>query len=89
MQGLENYFDQIWVINLKRRPDRLARFWEGIEKSGWPFRRTQVFNAIDGNKVGVPGFWRTGGGCYGCLRSHLTLLERAIQDDKIALFSCQ
>jgi len=64
---------------MKRRPDRLARFWSEIGKANWPFRRPQVFNAIEGDKVGVPKFWQTGGGSYGCLRSHFVLLERAIQ----------
>jgi len=78
---LREYFAEVWVINLKRRPDRLRQFWREIEKAQWPFRRPQVFSAIEGNKVGVPKFWQTGGGSYGCMRSHLTLLERAIQDD--------
>ena len=80
-QCLKNYFDQVWVINLRRREDRLARFWNEISKSQWPFRRPQIFSAIEGNKVGVPKFWQTGGGSYGCMRSHMVLLERAIQDD--------
>jgi hypothetical protein len=80
-EGLGNYFDQVWVINLKRRPERLARFWQSIEKSGWPFRTPTVFRAIDASKVGVPRFWRSGAGSYGCMRSHLVLLERAVQDD--------
>jgi Glycosyltransferase family 25 (LPS biosynthesis protein) len=78
---LKYYFDQVWVINLKRREDRLERFWNEINKSRWPFRRPQVFSAIEGDKVGVPKYWQTGGGSYGCLRSHMALLERAIQDD--------
>jgi Glycosyltransferase family 25 (LPS biosynthesis protein) len=80
-QSLKHCFDQVWVINLKRRPDRLAQFWKEVEKARWPFQRPQVFSAIEGNKVGVPKFWQTGGGSYGCMRSHLALLERAIQDD--------
>jgi Glycosyltransferase family 25 (LPS biosynthesis protein) len=78
---LRDLFEQVWVINLKRRPDRIARFWAGITECDWPFRRPKVFNAIEGDKVGVPRFWQTGGGSYGCLRSHLLLLERALQDD--------
>jgi Glycosyltransferase family 25 (LPS biosynthesis protein) len=81
LKSLTYYFDQVWIINLKRREDRLDRFWQGINKSQWPFRRPQVFSAIEGDKVGVPKFWQTGGGSYGCMRSHLVLLERAIQDD--------
>jgi hypothetical protein len=79
--SLKYYFDQVWVINLKRREDRLARFLKEIKKSQWPFCRPQVFSAIEGDKVGVPKFWQTGGGSYGCMRSHMVLLERAIQDD--------
>jgi hypothetical protein len=78
---LECTFDQVWVINLKRRADRLTRFCAEIDKAGWPFQQPQVFYAIEGDKVGVPKYWQTGGGSYGCLRSHITILERAIQDD--------
>ena len=81
MEHLKYCFDQVWVINLKRREDRLACFLKEINKSKWPFRRPQVFSAIEGDKVGVPKFWQTGGGSYGCMRSHMVLLERAIQDD--------
>jgi Glycosyltransferase involved in LPS biosynthesis len=80
-QDLVNCFDEVWVISLKRRADRLEQFWREIEKAKWPFRRPQLFDAIEGDKVGVPRFWQTGGGSYGCLRSHLSILERAIQDD--------
>jgi len=80
LSPLQNMFDEVWVISLSRRADRLARFWKEINKSNWPFRRPAVFSAIDGDRVGVPKFWQTGGGSYGCLRSHLVLLERAIQN---------
>jgi hypothetical protein len=78
---MESLFEQVWVINLKRRPERLQRFWSEMKKAKWPFRCARVFEAIDGDKVGVPKFWQTGGGSYGCLRSHLNILERAIMDD--------
>lgn len=81
ISSMKSFFDQVWLINLKRRPERLERFWSEIEKANWPFRRPWVFEAIDGDKVGVPKFWQTGGGSYGCLRSHLSILERAIMDD--------
>jgi hypothetical protein len=80
-EQVDDYFDQVWVVNLVRRPERLARFQQEVANSKWPFKNPSVFCAIDGNKVGVPKFWQTGGGSYGCMRSHLTLLERAIQDD--------
>jgi len=80
-RGRSNLFEQVWVISLKRRPDRLERFWTGLTAIKWPFRVPKVFHAIDGDKVGVPKYWQTGGGSYGCLRSHMSILERAIIDD--------
>jgi hypothetical protein len=74
-------FDQVWVISLKRRPDRLNRFMGETRKFRWPFKAPQVYHAVDGDKVGVPKYWQTGGGSYGCLRSHMNILERAILDD--------
>ena len=44
-------FEQVWVINLKRRPERLQRFWSEMKKTKWPCRRPRVFEAIDGDKV--------------------------------------
>ena len=78
---MHSIFNQVWVISLRRRPERLKGFFESLQKNGWPFRRPEVFWAIDGEKVGVPRYWQTGSGSYGCLRSHLSILERAIQDD--------
>ncbi|MBI1178348.1 hypothetical protein GC207_13010 [bacterium] len=74
-------FQQVWVVNLRRRPDRLNRFWNELRKVSWPFVLPAVFPAIEGDKVGVPKYWQTGGGSYGCFRSHMTILERAIQED--------
>src|SRR5690242_14437834 len=78
---IANLFDQVWVISLKRRPDRLDRFLRQTKKFQWPFRCPQIYHAVDGDKVGVPKYWQTGGGSYGCLRSHMNILERAILDD--------
>lgn len=78
---LRSLFDQVWVVSLKRRPDRMNRFREEIKAASWPFRDPVVFDAIDGSKVGIPKVWRTGAGSYGCLRSHMNILERAIMDD--------
>ena len=64
-----------------RRADRLNSFFKRLENLKWPFKWPVVFRAIDGEKVGVPRYWQTGSGSYGCLRSHVSILERAIQDD--------
>lgn len=82
---LKTYFDRVVVINLKRRPERLAAFRRELETKGWPFADPEVFVAIDGDAVPKPAAWRSGGGAYGCMQSHRQILERAILDDVQAL----
>ncbi len=77
---LKTYFDQVWVVTLKRRPDRLDRFWSELQRVRWPFAEPRVYEAVDGAKLDIPNFWQTGSGSYGCLRSHFNILERAILD---------
>ncbi len=72
--------ERIYVINLRKRPERLASFRDLQRRSGWQLAEPIVFEAIDGDAVGVPLHFRQGGGAWGCLRSHCSILERCIMD---------
>lgn len=67
-------FDQVYVINLDSRPDRLREMAAQLRSIGYDFdSRIQRFPAV---KVGEPGGFRSLG-AHGCFLSHLGCLERA------------
>ncbi len=75
--SLKDTFDAAFCINLARRPDRWERFTKQIP-ADWPFVEIQRFDAVDGRQVPTPAWWRAGAGAWGCARSHVTLIERAL-----------
>lgn len=62
-------------INLERRPDR----WEQFVKA-CPLQGVMRFPAIDGRKCRPPTWWRQGGGAWGCMLSHIGILQQALMD---------
>lgn len=70
--------DNTFVINLKRRTDRIKHIEKEFDRFNIHYER---FNAIDGKSIGVSGE-------VACLRSHLGVLSEAIKKGykKIAVF---
>lgn len=77
---LYDWFDRVVVINLDRRPDRWERVQRHLAEVGWPFRYPQRVSAIDGKQDKRPGWWRAGAPAWGCYRSHLGVIEDALND---------
>ncbi len=77
---LRRYFDRIVLINLRKRPDRLARVRRALRACAWPFPPPVVFPAVEAALFPPPATWKHGAGAWGCLQSHLAVLENALQD---------
>ena len=72
-------FDRVVCISLKRRPNRWEQFFGQIP-SDWPFKEVERYDAIDGNLCPSPSWWSSGGGAWGCYKSHYNILEQCIND---------
>jgi hypothetical protein len=75
---LFDYFDRVVVINLNRRPERLAGFVRRLKD--WPFKWPQRVEAADGNMSRPPEQWTAGRGAWGCQLSHHAVLSAALAD---------
>lgn len=74
-------FDAILCINLDRRQDRMREFcarWDEQRLPDLLGRVPERFAAIDGQKCAAPTWWKQGGGAWGCYRSHLAVIEMAL-----------
>ena len=80
-------FDAAFCVNLDRRSDRWDKFL-GQVPHDWPFPSIERFSAVDGKRVSPPEWWKQGGGAWGCYRSHLALIEQALNkgQESILLF---
>ena len=66
---------RVVCINLDRRSDR----WDAFQRS-CTMPKVERFPAIDGRKVRPPAWWKQGGGAWGCMLSHIRILEQALMD---------
>lgn len=75
------HFDRVHLINLDRRPDRLEKFWLRYPYAATTQARMplpQRVSGLDGEKLGKPAWFSQQAGAWGCLRTHLQLIEQAI-----------
>lgn len=75
MHDINEVFPHKVCINLDRRPERWTDMSAKFERCG--IRDVQRFAAVDGQHTIVPPGWLDSPGAYGCLRSHLDVIEEA------------
>lgn len=71
---MKRHFNKVFLISL---PDRLSSALERLSSVG--VTDPYVISAFRGDVIGVPGWWRAGGGAWGCYTSHLHALHCAWQ----------
>ncbi len=69
-------FERAFVINLPFKTDRLTLF-KASYPAGLP--DVEVWEAVHGDSIKHPGWWRAGNGAWGCYRSHMQILEYCYQ----------
>ena len=71
----DDFFPYQVCINLDSRPDRWQRMVSRFAEHG--MNRFVRVSAVDGRTVEIPQDWRYSPGAYGCLQSHLAVVEQA------------
>lgn len=76
---LNNLFPHKICINLDRRTDRWERMQTEFARHG--IDDVRRFSARDGNALVLPSHWKHTAGAYGCLLSHLQVVQEARELD--------
>jgi GR25 family glycosyltransferase involved in LPS biosynthesis len=78
---LAEKFERIYVINLPYKPDRRERLERHLRILGLAEPEDLTwFRAISGEECWPPAYFSAGGGAWGCLQSHLHIVQNAIMD---------
>lgn len=77
---LKEAFGTIFIISLKSRPERLARLLANLWDTGLAERGDcEIIEALPGDEIWPPAWFKAGGGAWGCLLSHARVLQTGIQ----------
>src|SRR5687768_6116147 len=83
---LSRLFPHKICINLDRRPGRWARMQAEFARHG--IDGVRRFSAVDGSTIALPAQWNHTAGAYGCLLSHVAVIEemRALNAESVLIF---
>lgn len=76
MQKKLGDFDRVYLINLKKRADRLEKFSRDNQFIINGLTNLEIFEAVDGSNI-TDENWKLEKGALGCLESHLAVLKDA------------
>ena len=71
--NLYDYFADVQVVHLEKFPERWDRFDKRAAKAG--VSGYNKFAAVLGDEALPPVWWRSGNGAWGCLMSHLHIVQ--------------
>ncbi|WDE01639.1 glycosyltransferase family 25 protein [Thalassomonas actiniarum] len=74
---INDIFPLIVCLNLKRRSDRRQQMQARFAAN--QIEEVVCFDAIDGTRLSIPDRWPSTPGAYGCLQSHVAIVEYARQ----------
>ena len=75
--SLRETFERVYSINLVDQPDRWQSFLNQVP-GDWPFEPIRRYDAVNGKLCPPPSWWRPGKGAWGCMRSHVGILEECL-----------
>lgn len=78
--NFNEFFPHKVCINLDKRKDRWDRMQDRFAQHG--IESVVRFPAFDGKRLEIPSIWDDFPGAYGCLRSHLAVVEQARQESR-------
>mgnify|MGYP003576033980 CR=1 FL=1 len=78
---LSDHFERIFVISLPYKPERRERLKRHLQDLGLAEENDiQWIRAVSGEMCPPPEYFKAGGGAWGCLQSHLRIVQDAIMD---------
>jgi len=77
---LHKWFKHTKVVSLDKFPERWIAFCERAQAAG--ITGYEKMHAIEGDKVPPSGWFRGGNGAWGCLMSHLRIVQDSLMDDE-------
>jgi hypothetical protein len=78
---LKHYFSKIFVINLPYKNDRRLRLTRHLKETGLADAADLTWvRAISGDWCPPPAWFSAGNGAWGCLQSHVRIVQDAIMD---------